>query len=148
MCCFFSSNFELNHSGAHQPARMIFAFVVRLAKRPSNSRIIQHIRVHIMIMICFCVSRCPLLTAGRWKLSRICFVSLRWHAYAIYCDFSRLRKWWQNVIFFLIFAQNIDLGYMLEPPHWCGSNEYPRFIICFIAILRKMYTPVNPRFTI
>ena len=27
---------------------------------------------------------------------------------------------------FLIFAQNIDRGYMLEPLHWCGSNEYPR----------------------
>ena len=27
---------------------------------------------------------------------------------------------------FLIFAQNIDLGYMLEPPQRCGSDEYPR----------------------
>ena len=27
---------------------------------------------------------------------------------------------------FLIFAQNIDCGYMLEPPHWGGSNEYPQ----------------------
>ena len=26
---------------------------------------------------------------------------------------------------FLIFAQNIDCGYTLEPPHWGGSNEYP-----------------------
>ena len=26
---------------------------------------------------------------------------------------------------FLIFAQNIDRGYTLEPP-WGGSNEYPR----------------------
>ena len=25
---------------------------------------------------------------------------------------------------FLIFAQNIDCGYTLEPPHWGGSNEY------------------------
>ena len=27
---------------------------------------------------------------------------------------------------FLIFAQNIDRGYTLEPPRWAGSNEYPR----------------------
>ena len=27
---------------------------------------------------------------------------------------------------FLIFAQNIDRGYALEPPQWGGSNEYPQ----------------------
>ena len=27
---------------------------------------------------------------------------------------------------FLIFAQNIDCGYMLEPPRPGGSNEYPQ----------------------
>ena len=27
---------------------------------------------------------------------------------------------------FLIFAQNIDRGYTLEPPQWGGSNEYPQ----------------------
>ena len=27
---------------------------------------------------------------------------------------------------FLIFAQNIDRGYTLEPPQRGGSNEYPR----------------------
>ena len=27
---------------------------------------------------------------------------------------------------FLIFAQNIDCGYMLEPPRRGGSNEYPQ----------------------
>ena len=27
---------------------------------------------------------------------------------------------------FLIFAQNIDRGYTLEPPHLGGSNEYPQ----------------------
>ena len=29
---------------------------------------------------------------------------------------------------FLIFAQNIDCGYMLEPPHLVGSDEYPQSI--------------------
>ena len=28
--------------------------------------------------------------------------------------------------FFLIFAQNIDCVYTLEPAHWGGSNEYPQ----------------------
>ena len=27
---------------------------------------------------------------------------------------------------FLIFAQNIDCGYKLEPPHQGGSNRYPQ----------------------
>ena len=27
---------------------------------------------------------------------------------------------------FLIFAQNIDRGYTLEPPHWGSSYEYPQ----------------------
>ena len=27
---------------------------------------------------------------------------------------------------FLIFAQNIDCGYKLEPPRGGGSNEYPQ----------------------
>ena len=29
-------------------------------------------------------------------------------------------------IIFLIFAQNIDCGNSLEPPHRGGSNEYPQ----------------------
>ena len=32
------------------------------------------------------------------------------------------------LIFFLIFAQNIDCGYTLEPPRRGGSNEYPQSI--------------------
>ena len=36
---------------------------------------------------------------------------------------------------FLIFAQNIDRGYMLEPPHRGGSNEYPGSI--FKSKIRK-----------
>ena len=29
---------------------------------------------------------------------------------------------------FLILLKNIDRGQPLEPPHWRGSNEYPRSI--------------------
>ena len=32
----------------------------------------------------------------------------------------------KKMIIFLIFAQNIDCGYTLEPPQLGGSNEYPQ----------------------
>ena len=32
----------------------------------------------------------------------------------------------KSLIFFLIFAQNIDCGYTLEPPRRGDSNEYPQ----------------------
>ena len=32
----------------------------------------------------------------------------------------------KNMIFFLNLAQNINFGYMLEPPRLGGSNEYPQ----------------------
>ena len=41
----------------------------------------------------------------------------------------------QNLIFFLIFAQNIDCVYTLEPPRRA-------------KIRKNRYTPVNPSFTI
>ena len=48
---------------------------------------------------------------------------------------------------FHISAENIDCGYSLEPPRRGGSNEYPQSM--FSAEIRKrMYTPVNPSFTI
>ena len=47
-----------------------------------------------------------------------------------YTDFSIVVKLenfhFKNVEFFLIFAQNIDCGYTLEPPRQDGSNEYPQ----------------------
>ena len=54
---------------------------------------------------------------------------------------------WKIIIFFLIFAQNIDCGYTLEPPQWGGSNEYPQSMF-WSKNKKKMYTPVNPSFTI
>ena len=32
----------------------------------------------------------------------------------------------KKIDIFLIFAQNIDCGYTLEPPRQGGSNEYPQ----------------------
>ena len=46
---------------------------------------------------------------------------------------------------FLIFAQKIDCGYMLEPPQRGGSNEYPQFMF-WSKNKKNMYTRVNPTF--
>ena len=53
----------------------------------------------------------------------------------------------KNSDIFHISAQNIDCGYLLEPPRRGGPNEYPQSM--FWAEIKKiMYTPVNPSFTI
>ena len=48
---------------------------------------------------------------------------------------------------FLIFAQNIDCGYMLDPPWRDGSNEYPQSMF-WSKNKKNRYTPANPSFTI
>ena len=45
---------------------------------------------------------------------------------------------------FLIFAQNIDCGYSLEPPRRGGSNEYPQSMFWS----KNRYTPAYPTVTI
>ena len=46
---------------------------------------------------------------------------------------------------FLIFAQNIDCGYTLEPPQRGGSNEYPQSI--FWSKKKEKYVyPSKPHF--
>ena len=35
----------------------------------------------------------------------------------------------KNSDIFHISAQNIDCGYLLEPPRWGGSNEYPTIYV-------------------
>ena len=48
---------------------------------------------------------------------------------------------------FLIVAQNIDCGYILEPP-WRGcSNEYPQCTF-WSTNKKNMYTLAEPRFSI
>ena len=48
---------------------------------------------------------------------------------------------------FLIFAQNIDCGYTLEPPRRGGSNEYPQYMF-WSKNKKNRYTPAYPSFTI
>ena len=51
------------------------------------------------------------------------------------------------MIFFLIFAQNIDCGYTLEPPRRGGSNEYPQSLFWSKKREKKnRYTPAYPSF--
>ena len=56
-------------------------------------------------------------------------MTLRKHAHMIYSIFFKSKiDNFQKKFFdiFLIFAQNIDCGYTLEPPRRGGSNEYPQ----------------------
>ena len=48
---------------------------------------------------------------------------------------------------FLIFAQNIDCGYTLEPPRRGGSNEYPQSMF-WSKNKKNSYTPAYPSFAI
>ena len=47
---------------------------------------------------------------------------------------------------FLIFAQNIDFGYTLEPPRRGGSNEYPQSMF-WSKNKKNRYTPSYTSFT-
>ena len=53
----------------------------------------------------------------------------------------------KNFDIFLIFAQNIDCGYTLEPPRRGGSNEYPQFMF-WSKNKKNRYTPAYPSFAI
>ena len=54
---------------------------------------------------------------------------------------------WKNFDILLIFAQNIDCGYTLEPPRRGGSNEYPQSMF-WSKNKKNRYTPANPSVTI
>ena len=72
----------------------------------------------------------PFTSRRIWDL--YCFsMHLLWHyeitPIQIYWKFYHLKKvnfQKKNLIFFHISAQNIDCGYLLEPPRRGGSNEY------------------------
>ena len=53
----------------------------------------------------------------------------------------------KNFDIFLIFAQNIDCGYTLEPPRRGGSNEYPQSMF-WSKSKKNMYIPAYPSFAI
>ena len=77
-------------------------------------------------------------------------LSLRKHAHMIYSNFFRSKiDNFQRKKFdiFLIFAQNIDCGYTLEPPRRGGSNEYPQSMF-WRKNKKNRYTPAYPSFAI
>ena len=77
-------------------------------------------------------------------------VSLRKHAHAIYMQrlAVKMKNFQQkNFDIFLIFAQNIDCGYTLEPPRRGGSNEYPQSMF-WSKNKKNRYTPAYPSFAI
>ena len=51
----------------------------------------------------------------------------------------------KNSDIFHISAQNIDLGYLLEPPRRGGSNEYPRYMFLRKNKKNNAY-PCKPQF--
>ena len=77
-------------------------------------------------------------------------IPLRKHAHAINRVFLALKIenfQLKNFDIFLIFAQNIDCVYTLEPPRRGGSNEYPQSMF-WSKNKKNRYTPANPSFTI
>ena len=52
----------------------------------------------------------------------------------------------KNFDIFLIFSQNIDCGYMLEPPHRGEAVLTSTHNLCFGAKIRKKVYPCIPQF--
>ena len=76
--------------------------------------------------------------------------SLRKLAHAIYRDFLSCKNdifQKKSFVIFLIFAQNRDCGYTLEPPRRGGSNEYPQSMF-WSKNKKNRYTPAILNFTI
>ena len=63
------------------------------------------------------------------------------------CNIQRFFFSSKNVDIFLIFAQNIDCGYTLEPPRRGGSKEYPQSMF-WSKNKKNRYTPAYPSFAI
>ena len=59
--------------------------------------------------------------------------------------FKIVKKKLKIFYFFLIFAQNIDCGYTLEPPRRGGSNKYPQSMF-WSKNKKNRYTPCIPQF--
>ena len=55
----------------------------------------------------------------------------------------KIRNYIKKNDIFLIFAQNIDCGYTLEPPQRGGSNVYPQSMF-WSTNKKNRYTSANP----
>ena len=99
-----------------------------------------------------------------FALRQHCFAVIRHLSFPLYCVLTALRKLAHAINrnflalkiehfqlkkydIFLIFAQNVDCGYTLEPPRRGGSNEYPQSMF-WSKNKNNRYTPAYPTFTI
>ena len=84
----------------------------------SSSTLFSHIMLQLHSRRLFCSS----------LVSEKCLQSLPKHAHAINRKklVVKMKNFAGKNDIFLIFAQNIDCGYTLEPPRRGGSNEYPQ----------------------
>ena len=82
-------------------------------------------------------------------LSYIICTSLRKHAYSNTLKILPPEKWKfsdkKNSDILQISAQNIDCGYLLEPPRRGGSNEYPQSMVLSRNKKHNVY-PWKPQF--
>ena len=88
----------------------------------------------IQNLFCFISEKGSVLIGNNLSITKTClcnFDPLKPHFYIVKLGFTGL------YIIFLIFAQNIDCGYSLEPPCRGGSNEYPQSL--FWAKLWKIW---------
>ena len=90
---------------------------------------------------CLCKTKGAAASAADQHLS---FHSTIKHAHDAIYRFSpvKIENFHGNIFdIFLIFAQNIDCGYTLEPPRRGGSNEYPQSM--FWSKIRKIGIPLH-----
>ena len=75
-----------------------------------------------------------------------CITKTRLFKYTENCTTKKKEKFQiKNSDIFLISAQNIDCGYLLEPPRRGGSNEYPQSMLLSRNKKNNVY-PCKPQF--
>ena len=101
-------------------------------KSTNNNQVWLFIYIYHMLLHTFKYSVECLWTTASWVdyLTWICTVHYENTPIQIDCKFFHQKMKFfrqkKNPMFFHISAQNIDYGYLLEPPRQCGSSEYPQ----------------------
>ena len=97
----------------------------------------------------------PAVASGEKKIHLACTVHVQFSHYEnlpmqyteIFSPVKIENFQWKIFDIFLIFAQNIDCGYTLEPPRRGGSNEYPQSMF-WSKNKKNRHTPAYPSFAI
>ena len=140
--------YQLASSEANWSGSTLFAkteHVVFSKRRVKSTKLYIHFiyLFHFIFLYFFFIKPSNLLL-----LDKICFIT-KTRLYKYIENFTS--KNWKfsdkNSDIFHFFAQNIDCGYLLEPPCRGDSNVYPQSML--LAKIRKiMFTPIYPSFTI